>query len=80
MTTDITIPARVTIPTHTPWLTRRQAMAYLQVSDSTISRAIESGRLRVFHINAGRQQRFNISDCDRYLTGGDVLAPSMITR
>lgn len=52
-----------------PWLTRREACAYVRVSDTTLQRAITQGRLKVQRVNGGQKQRFHRADLDAYLRG-----------
>ncbi len=55
----------VPVPSHTPWLTRGQAAAYLQVSESTITRMENEGRIPVYTVPGNRIHRFLASDLDK---------------
>ena len=50
-----------------PWMTMPQAMAYLQVSRTTLYRLMEDGTLPFYRISSTRQRRFQKSDLDKLM-------------
>jgi excisionase family DNA binding protein len=63
------IRAEISVAASTPWMTRKQALAYLKIGNSTMDRAIKQGRLRACNINGGQKQRFHRDELDRYMLG-----------
>ena len=62
--------------TDSPWLTRKQAAQYLQISLPTLSRLLREGRLEVH--KEGRIVRIHRDDIDAWLRS-HPKAPSLIT-
>ena len=54
-------------PTQETWLTRREAAAYVQVSEATIGREVRSGRLRHARVGGRRSLRFRRDWIDDWL-------------
>ena len=50
-------------------LTLKQVAEWLQVSERTVLRMIDDGRIKA--IKVGRQWRFRADDIEAYLQGGD---------
>jgi excisionase family DNA binding protein len=58
----------MTAPTQELWLTRREAAAYVQVSEATIGREVRSGRLRHARVGGRRSLRFRRDWIDDWLS------------
>lgn len=58
----------MTLPTQELWLTRREAAAYVQVSEATIGREVRSGRLRHARVGGRRSLRFRRDWIDDWLS------------
>ena len=63
----------MTTPTQEFWLTRREAAAYVQVSEATIGREVRRGRLRHARVGGRRSLRFRRDWIDDWLADAQPI-------
>ena len=68
----------MTAPTQELWLTRREAAAYVQVSEATIGREVRSGRLRHARVGGRRSLRFRRDWIDDWLSAARPVEEAAI--
>lgn len=69
----------MTGPTQELWLTRREAAAYVQVSEATIGREVRSGRLRHARVGGRRSLRFRRDWIDDWLSAARPVEEAATT-
>jgi excisionase family DNA binding protein len=69
----------MTEPTQGLWLTRREAAAYVQVSEATIGREVRSGRLRHARVGGRRSLRFRRDWIDDWLSAARPVEEAAAT-
>ena len=65
------------VPTQETWLTRREAAAYVQVSEATIGREVRRGRLRHARVGGRRSLRFRRDWIDDWLAAAQPAEASI---
>jgi excisionase family DNA binding protein len=60
------------------WWTRREAAAYVHVSEATIGREVRSGRLRHARVGGRRALRFRREWLDDWLAGAELVEQSVL--
>lgn len=69
----------MTISTQESWLTRREAAAYVQVSEATIGREVRRGRLRHARVGGRRSLRFRRDWIDDWLAAAQPAEHPTVT-